>query len=47
METAGKGRLQREIMKTGYRQISREQRDTEVQRRFEMKLLKKEKKREH
>ena len=39
METAGKGGLQREIMKARRRQISREQRGTEVPRRFEMKLL--------
>ncbi len=37
--------LQREEMKTERRQISREQRDAEAQRRFEMKQLKKKEKR--
>ena len=37
--------LQREKMKTEHRQISREQRDAEAQRRFEMKQLKKKEKR--
>ena len=37
--------LQREEMKTERRQISREQRDAEAQRRFEIKQLKKKKKR--
>ena len=38
-------KMQREVMKTERRQISREQRDAEAQRRFEMKLLKKKEKR--
>ena len=37
--------LQREELKTEHRQISREQRDAEAQRRFEMKQLKKKEKR--
>ncbi|MBR3430972.1 MAG: DUF2992 family protein [Clostridia bacterium] len=37
--------LQREGMKAERRQISREQRDAEAQRRFEMKQLKKKEKR--
>ena len=37
--------LQREEMKTERRQISREQRDAEAQRRFEIKQLKKKEKR--
>ena len=37
--------LQREELKTEHRQISREQRDAETQRRFEMKQLKKKEKR--
>ena len=37
--------LQREEMKTEHRQISREQREEEAQRRFEMKQLKKKEKR--
>ena len=37
--------LQREEMKTERRQISREERDAEAQRRFEMKQLKKKEKR--
>ena len=37
--------LQREEMKTERRQISREQRDAEAQRRFEMKQMKKKEKR--
>ena len=37
--------LQREELKTELRQISREQRDAEAQRRFEMKQLKKKEKR--
>ena len=40
--------LQREELKTEHRQISREQRNAEAQRRFEMKQMKKkEKRREH
>ena len=38
-------KMQREVMKTERRQISREQRDAEAQRRFEMKQLKKKEKR--
>ena len=37
--------LQREELKTEHRQISREQRDVEAQRRFEMKQMKKKEKR--
>ena len=37
--------MQREEMKKEHRQISREQRDAEAQRRFEMKQLKKKEKR--
>lgn len=37
--------LQREVMKTERRQISREQKNAEVQRRFEMKQVKKKEKR--
>ena len=37
--------LQREELKTEHRQISREQRNAEAQRRFEMKQLKKKEKR--
>ena len=37
--------LQREELKTEHRQISREQRDAEAQRRFEMKQMKKKEKR--
>ncbi len=37
--------LQREQMKTEHRQLSREQRDGEAQRRFEMKQMKKKEKR--
>ena len=37
--------LQREELKTEHQQISREQRDAEAQRRFEMKQLKKKEKR--
>ena len=37
--------LQREELKTEHRQTSREQRDAEAQRRFEMKQLKKKEKR--
>ncbi len=37
--------LQREEMKTEHRQISREQRNAEAQRRFEMKQMKKKEKR--
>ncbi len=37
--------LQREEMKTEHRQLSREKRDAEAQRRFEMKQLKKKEKR--
>ena len=37
--------LQREELKTEHRQISREQRNAEAQRRFEMKQMKKKEKR--
>lgn len=37
--------LQREVMKTERHQISREQKEAEVQRRFEMKQMKKKEKR--